>query len=456
MSDNGWSQGSSNAHVDDGLYTGTSNGLMTWALNTAEIYSDPGPIVRGMFKDEGWRIGGSNPPFGTVDTPANNATGLTGSFAVTGWALDDVGITAVRVMRDPVSGEPAGVKIPVGTATRVSGARPDVAAANPTAAERDKAGWGYLLLSNMLPNRGNGTYTLYMYADDADGQTTLLGTRTITCTNSSATRPFGAIDTPDQGATVSGTQYVNFGWALTPLPKTIPKDGSTIGVFIDGVLRGRPTYNQFRPDIAGLFPGLNNTSGAIGALVINTTTITNGLHTIQWVVTDDQGAAEGIGSRYFTVGNSALETERIMDGSGLAANGAMRRQRVAADVGAAAMSMAPIAVLQGYRDDEPLTVVWPGGDGIRDVTGTEMTRLVVRLQGAFGADEGTSVSYGGYLRAGSELQPLPIGSTLDGRGTFSWLPGPGFVGSYDLVFLRTARDGSREQIPVRIVLRPKH
>jgi VCBS repeat protein len=55
-SNNGWKEGSSYSHVDDVLYTGTPNGLMTWALNSNEVYTDPGPIMRGMFMDEGWTI----------------------------------------------------------------------------------------------------------------------------------------------------------------------------------------------------------------------------------------------------------------------------------------------------------------------------------------------------------------------------------------------------------------
>jgi hypothetical protein len=39
-----------------------------------------------------------------------------------------------------------------------------------------------------------------MYAQDVEGLTTLLGTRTMTCANASATLPFGAIDTPTQRA----------------------------------------------------------------------------------------------------------------------------------------------------------------------------------------------------------------------------------------------------------------
>jgi len=71
-------------------------------------------------------------------------------------------------------------------------------------------------------------------------------------------------------------------------------------------------------------------------------------------------------------------------------------------------------------------------------------------------DFGAGAGLRGYLVAGRELRPLPIGSTLDGeKGLFSWLPGPGFVGTYELIFLRTDESGLTTRIPVRITVRPK-
>ena len=175
-------------------------------------------------------------------------------------------------------------------------------------ASNKRAGWGYLLLTNMLPGQGNGTFNLYAYAADADGNRVLLGTRTISAANSSAMTPFGAIDTPDQGADTAGSGYVNFGWALTPQPKMIPLDGSTINVILDGVSVGPLTsYNLYRSDVSGLFPGLKNSGGPVGYRVIDTTALSEGVHTIAWVATDDAGKATGIGSRYFSVQNSAWQ-----------------------------------------------------------------------------------------------------------------------------------------------------
>ena len=163
------------------------------------------------------------------------------------------------------------------------------------------------MLTNVLPSNsgteiGNGTYNLHAIAHGNDGQSTDMGTRTIVVNNATAVLPFGTIDTPTQGATVSGT-IVNFGWALTPQPNIIPIDGSTITVFIDNLPVGHPTYNQPRSDIEMLFPGYQNTDGAVGYFYVETTTLTNGVHTIAWVVRDTAGNAQGLGSRYFTVQN---------------------------------------------------------------------------------------------------------------------------------------------------------
>ncbi len=101
-----------------------------------------------------------------------------------------------------------------------------------------------MMLTNSLPNSGNGIFVIHAYASDKEGHTELLGTKTITCDNANAVKPFGAIDVPGQGAATSG-KFWNGGWTLTPLPNTIPTDSSTINVFVDGQNLGHPTYNQY-------------------------------------------------------------------------------------------------------------------------------------------------------------------------------------------------------------------
>jgi hypothetical protein len=284
-------------------FTFTAAAALTPGLYTITVYAHS--TANGSFSTTASVVVtllGPVAPFGAVDTPLNNAT-VTGEMAMTGWALDDQSVSRVDIFRSSIAGEPGGLLF-VGRAVFIRGARPDVQSLFPNAGDNDNAGWGFMVLTNFLPNQGNGTFDLHAYAVDGAGLQTLLGTRRIVAANATSVKPFGTIDTPGQGETVSGT-IVNFGWALTPQPKIIPTNGSTISVYVDGVLRGNPVYNNNRADIAGLFPGLRNSAGAVGYFMLDTTTLTNGLHTIQWVVTDSAGETSGVGSRFFRVQNGS-------------------------------------------------------------------------------------------------------------------------------------------------------
>lgn len=356
--------------------------------------------------------GGGAAPFGTVDTPLNNATGVTGSIAVTGWALDDLGVSAIRILRDPVQGETAGVRVFVGNAVLVNGARPDVAAAYASYPNNTRAGWGYLMLTNMLPNQGNGTFTFHMYADDTNGNTTLLGSRTITCANAAATTPFGAIDTPAQGQIVSGSVN-NFGWVLSPgLRRADPAGGGTVNVVIDGALVGSPSGWSSRSDIAALFP-VAQYSGvhfALGVLTFNSALLANGVHTIAWVVNDSQGGGAGVGSRYFTVAN----------GAGVTANHA--RLEPARAFGAIASSS--IRGRRGFDFARPFRDFHPDPSGVVVVDAEELDRIELQVE-----------ARSGRLRTSTGDTELPAGSRIDPRtGAFTWQPGVAFIGAYDLVF----------------------
>lgn len=391
-------------------------------------------------------------PFGTIDTPAAGAGGMTGSIPVTGWALDDREVSRVRIFRDPVSPETPGTPVFVGNATLIAGARPDVASAYPTFPYSDRAGWGYLLLTNMLPNRGNGTYTLRIIAEDADGHATLLGSRTFTCTNAAAVKPFGAIDTPSQGEVVSGKAFNIFGWALTPLPKMIPTDGSTITVYVDGAPVGQPRYNLYRSDIAGMFPGLNNSSGAVGLLNIDTTAFPDGIHTIAWAVTDSDGRTEGVGSRYFGIQNgAALSTGGVVSGASPRVVTDPNVNRVAPESGTMPLSYEQVSAWRGYRADGPPELLIADGAGSRRVAIKELQRLVLRFSD--GSASGDTLE--GRVQIGDRSEALPTGSYLDAKaGVFYWQPGIGFKGRHNLVFVRTTANGLRTRIPISVVLEP--
>ncbi len=199
----------------------------------------------------------------------------------------------------------------------------------------------------------------------------------------------------------------------------IPIDGSTMTVIIDGVSVGHPTYNQFRSDIATLFPGYANSGGAVGFFHINTTTLANGVHTISWNVFDNLARGEGLGSRFFNVlnlGGPVAAPEDVIPATA-AKEGVLLRH---------GLNGRPRAIA---KDSE----------GVYSVTMEEVGHIELNL----GAARGNLLVQG-------ERHALPIGSTLKG-GVFYWQPGPGFLGDYTLQFERP--DGTR--IPVRVKIVPK-
>lgn len=366
-------------------------------------------------------------PFGDFAVPEDTSV-VSGSVPLTGWALDDVGVVSVKLYR--LDGPDL---IFFGDAVFVEGARPDVEVAYPGYPNNYKAGWGYMLLTYFLPNQGNGTFAFYAAAVDKEGNQTMIGTRTITCSNADAVKPFGAIDTPAQGGTVSGSLYRNHGWALTPMPNRIPENGSTIDVYIDGAKVGNIVYNNYRSDIAELFPGYANSNGAHGYFDFDTTAYSDGVHTIVWTARDTAGNSEGIGSRYFTVDNSTVNR----------ASSAVNRQysieEIPVDV------TAPAAFIKGFdrsREPEPL---YPGEWGIAHIELKQLEPLEVHLRRS-----GVSSLYTGYSVVGERLGSLPVGSTLDARrGIFYWIPCAGFCGDYEFVFINSV-GGQLEEITLTV------
>ncbi len=385
------------------------------------------------------------PPFGELSTPKNNST-VSSSVPVTGWALDDVGVESVKIYR-----EDGNNLVYVGDASFIEGARPDVVTTHPGYPNNYKAGWGYMVLTYFLPNGGNGTFTLHAKARDLGGKETTLGTATIICDNANAKKPFGAIDTPTQGGTASGSSYRNQGWVLTPQPNKIPEDGSTINVYIDGVYVGNPVYNIYRADIAELFPGYANSNGALGYFDFDTTIYENGVHTIFWIVEDDAGNSEGIGSRYFSILNS--ETAAA---SKKAAVFNVQHSMFNVNPGRIPINGSlPVWIKKGYNPNTDPVVVYPNDEGIITIEIKELERLEIR----FNHDYNTAESSTGSSTLNIEprplnISPLPIGSTLDPvKGIFYWQPGVGFIGDYEFVFIKV-KGNDKEQVRIRIKILP--
>lgn len=290
------------------------------------------------------------------------------------------------------------------------------------------------MLTNFLP-QGNGTFIIHAIAMDVNGNSVTLGTKTIFVDNVNAAKPFGAIDAPTMGQTVSGENYRNQGWALTPLPNTIPINGSTIKVLIDGIEIGNLKYNIYRKDIAILFPGYSNSNGALAYFDFDTGFFKNGIHTIAWQVTDNAGNSDGIGSRYFTIRNTNEISSRASYGTGKFSPLKMENL---IEIPVAFNGGVPVRYWLGDKKGIEAHNIFPDNQGIIHIKIKELERVGIQL-----SHPGSDIS--GYMVVGNQLRPLPIGSTLDARtGTFYWQPGPGFIGEYRLVFTLPGPDSENE------------
>jgi hypothetical protein len=419
------------------LPAGTYTGTITISAADASNSPQTVPVTLKVYG-----AGATALPFGEFSTPTSGSTVMS-SIPVTGWVLDDIGVESVKIYR----GE-TGSLVYIGDALFVEGSRPDVALAYPQYPMNYKAGWGYMMLTNFLPSGGNGTFKIHAIATDSEGHTLTLGTRTITCDNAHAVKPFGAIDTPAQGGVASGSNFINWGWVLTPQPNNIPTNGSTINVFVDGVYLGHPNYNVYREDISSLFPGYANTNGAIGYYFMDTASFQNGIHSIAWSVTDSGGNSDGIGSRYFSVRNAeqnATQSTALLSDidTGLVLD---------ADSSDLFPGFAPasVKVKKGFDDNIETIDAYPDKDGTIRIESEELDRIVIDI------NFNTSDNLEGYLILGNRLKPLPIGSSLDRtKGIFYWQPGPGFIGRYRFVFIGKDDTGRLTRKNIIIDIKPK-
>ena len=386
-------------------------------------------------------------PFGWFETPKDGAL-VYGAVPVTGWALDDVEVVRIEIKRSMhVQDAPSAIGLDglvyVGDALFVEGARPDIEQLYESYPLSSRAGWGCMILTNCLPNQGNGSFVLYSFAYDREGNRVLLGQKTIQSDNAKSDIPFGGIDTPEQGGKVSGSAYMNIGWVLTPWPKIIPIDGAKILVWVDGISLGHPEYNNYKNDIATKFYEYVNSNGAEGYYYLDTTLLTNGLHTIAWSVRDSAGVSANIGPRFFNIINSIgtqgeMSAPKIEKSTHYDLHSIMKQP----------LNFQTVLVKKGYKVDSDPELLMPDDSGMFHIKIVEADRMEI--------DMGKGSNYWGFLLVGEELRQLPIGSTLNARtGRLSWMPGPGFLGTYDLVFIKEDGFGITRRIPIRVTIKPK-
>jgi hypothetical protein len=420
-----------------GLNTGSYTGTIT--ISDPDVENSPQSAVVYL------TVKNSNQdqlPFGVFATPEDGLTGVAGSIAVTGWALDDICVESVKIYRQVNDGLSY-----IGDAVFVEGPRPDVEEAFPDYPNNYRAGWGYMMLTNFLPD---GQLVLKAIATDTYGHEVELGTKTITVDNANAVKPFGAIDTPTQGGEAFGTKYRNNGWALTPKPNKIPENGSTIRVYIDGVLVDNANYNYYRADIANFFPDYANSNGSWAYLDFDTTAYANGVHTIAWSVTDDAGNSDGVGSRYFSIQNTggASSSSTALHSLGRSLlqlpTEPMLSPNIISHIPVDLSFDRPIRFKTGYENITP-GGIFPDNSGIIHLKTRELEPINIHLHRY----------HIGYMVVNGKPRLLPVGSKMDPRtGVFSWLPGVGFLGEYEFVFFGRDPSGKIVKRNVHITIEP--
>jgi hypothetical protein len=188
------------------------------------------------------------------------------------------------------------------------------------------------------------------------------------------------------------------------------------------------------------YPSINF---AAAVYSFNSTALADGVHTIAWVVTDSLNHTQGVGSRFFRVFNGSGPAGLM---AGLSADSVSAVTVAGPDeVASAVIDRSAVQWRRGFDLEVPFQALVPDADGRVTLHAEEVDRIELTTDGATE----------GYLRVGADLRPLPAGSHLDPQtGVFVWQPAAGFVGVYDLTFVRRAGSSLSRQ-DVRIELNPK-
>jgi iron-sulfur cluster protein len=123
-------------------------------------------------------------PIGYIDAPGPGECEAANAVLIEGWALARSGISRIDIERKPRQGDTSedlnerGL-IVLGTATRIIGTRPDVAAACPGYPEIHRAGWGFELRRESICRNVSFRVSVHAIATNLEGQSADIGCREI-------------------------------------------------------------------------------------------------------------------------------------------------------------------------------------------------------------------------------------------------------------------------------------
>jgi Big-like domain-containing protein len=232
---------------------------------------------------------------GSIDTPAEGRV-VSGFVRVTGFALDGNLISNVDLF---VDGQDEVNRVTVSGGANINLPRPDVEQAFPNFWAQLSRNSGFEM-SFKAANYGNGNHTIWVRVTDVNGCCFFLGPRTVRIDNSRNQAPFGNLDFPldSQPTGTRGTIEVT-GWALDD------RRVDHVDILVDGLLERQAVMGIMRPDVAAYYPDTMNALVSGFLLFLDSTRLTNGVHTVTAKAVDDQGQQGLLGTARIQVFNNS-------------------------------------------------------------------------------------------------------------------------------------------------------
>lgn len=224
---------------------------------------------------------------GDLDAPDPQKT-HSGLVLVQGWALNPITINSIELYVDDQFQHKAIMFLP----------RIDVEQAYPDWPGIHNARPGFItgFLASRFPN---GSHTVEIRARTADGKVHSLGRRTVNINNSINQPPFGFLDIPDgSGVFNASGAFPVSGWAADT-------DGiQKVEILVDNGIMGAAVHGDPRPDVGQSFPDFSGATFSGWVANLDSTRLTNGIHTLTIRVTDKQGIENSIGHRTIQIINN--------------------------------------------------------------------------------------------------------------------------------------------------------
>jgi hypothetical protein len=236
----------------------------------------------------------ANPVVGIIDTPTANTT-VAGVFPASGWAISTAAGDPVTTVSLKVDGSS------FGNAT-YGGTRNDVCTAYPSASGCPGVGWNASLNSALL---GNGQHVLEITMTTAAGHRASVN-NSFTVANPATGPGHIGIDNPSAASNAFQGTALFSGYALNDNAAVL-----SVSVTVDGVPYGTASTTS-RPDVCVTYPGRAGCPNVGWTFGVDTTKLTDGLHTVGITENNADGTFYTVSSSFkvanYTAGNPLIIT----------------------------------------------------------------------------------------------------------------------------------------------------